>query len=431
MMRAWRAALLLPAAACTVGQLDLSGRACPCVFGYTCDAVTRTCRPDTGDGGLVGTDGGGPGDAGGIADHHDASQTDGSVDTCPNTTTDPLNCGACGHDCLGGVCQNSICEPVVLASGQNVPSAIAVDSTSVYWVNLGTGTNDGAIVKCAIGGCGNSPTVLASGQASPLTLVVSSAGVFWIDSGAGQANEGAVFGCANNGCNNNPTTLASGQNYPTAIAADATNVYWVNSGTYDTTGSQNGSVVRCAASGCNGNPTAIASGLQQPEYLAITGTSALFMGPFAGVEVYECALSGCGNSPTPFASSGFGSAFGLVADGTNAYFWGGTIVARQLAHLSVVECSVGGCDAGPTVLDMPQVLPSGVASDGKTLYMTMGAPPNVMPTAGTLVACAINGCSDTPALLASSQDGPSSVAVDATGIYWADQFGGTIMRLAK
>src|SRR5690348_11683886 len=31
--------------------------------------------------------------------------------TCIDPGSDPQNCGACGHDCLGGGCQGSMCQP--------------------------------------------------------------------------------------------------------------------------------------------------------------------------------------------------------------------------------------------------------------------------------------------------------------------------------
>jgi hypothetical protein len=40
--------------------------------------------------------------------------------TCTNTTTDELNCGSCGHSCLGGGCSGGICQPLLLGT---VPGA--------------------------------------------------------------------------------------------------------------------------------------------------------------------------------------------------------------------------------------------------------------------------------------------------------------------
>src|SRR5580704_16226260 len=52
---------------------------------------------------------------------------------CVDTMTDPHDCGACGHDCLGAICLSGACRPVVLASGQAQPIALVVDATNVYF----------------------------------------------------------------------------------------------------------------------------------------------------------------------------------------------------------------------------------------------------------------------------------------------------------
>lgn len=53
---------------------------------------------------------------------------------CGDLSSDPKNCGVCGHDCLGGACVMAACQAVEIRTTEddNVQS-IAIDSTSIYW----------------------------------------------------------------------------------------------------------------------------------------------------------------------------------------------------------------------------------------------------------------------------------------------------------
>jgi hypothetical protein len=53
--------------------------------------------------------------------------------TCANLDSDPKNCGACGHDCLGGPCVGGFCKPYKLADvTTGYVGTLAVDGNKVY-----------------------------------------------------------------------------------------------------------------------------------------------------------------------------------------------------------------------------------------------------------------------------------------------------------
>src|SRR5262249_11527941 len=59
----------------------------------------------------------------------------GGAPSCDDTQVDPKNCGVCGHDCQGGLCQFGFCRPVTLSDAPFGAYAIAVDETAVYWTD--------------------------------------------------------------------------------------------------------------------------------------------------------------------------------------------------------------------------------------------------------------------------------------------------------
>lgn len=57
------------------------------------------------------------------------------------TLDDPLHCGRCGHNCLGGACVDDRCQPVVLASGLTRATDITVTDDAVFLLGMGSGEN--------------------------------------------------------------------------------------------------------------------------------------------------------------------------------------------------------------------------------------------------------------------------------------------------
>lgn len=66
---------------------------------------------------------------------------------------------------------------MVLASGQDHPTFLAIDGTNAYWANLPLGGN-GTIMTAPLSGAGPVRT-LASGQRSPEFLVIDGTNVYW------------------------------------------------------------------------------------------------------------------------------------------------------------------------------------------------------------------------------------------------------------
>lgn len=181
--------------------------------------------------------------------------------------------------------------PATLASsGRAYPGAIAVDATSVFWVDgpyhvqkivLATGevstldsqgaqgssvaVRDGYVYWTAPGG-GNVSGVMAvavtGGTASNIVpaddayaVAVDATSVYWTTYYAGTVNRASTIG-------DDATVLADGQSTPIAVAVDSAHVYWANKG---------GTIRRISISG--GKALTLAAGQAGPAALAIDGTS--------------------------------------------------------------------------------------------------------------------------------------------------------------
>jgi hypothetical protein len=111
-----------------------------------------------------------------------------------------------------------------LATGRVHPWAVAVDSTSVYWVDRGTQPQSGSVNKVPIGG--TTVTQLAGGQTEPWDLTVDGTYVYWTS----QSNPGTVQAVPIAG--GSVITIAQGLGAPTGIVVDPPPnpqfVYWTN-----------------------------------------------------------------------------------------------------------------------------------------------------------------------------------------------------------
>jgi hypothetical protein len=108
----------------------------------------------------------------------DASSNKDAASACDGSfETDPHNCGACGHDCLGGACMNGVCQSFTIATAQSAPGPVAADDNAVYWwsdTQPTGGPQSGQILMAQRqGGDGGSSILVSSNDTTNVNALVS------------------------------------------------------------------------------------------------------------------------------------------------------------------------------------------------------------------------------------------------------------------
>jgi Domain of unknown function (DUF5050) len=230
-------------------------------------------------------------DAADAADAPDASDTgmDGVADTRPSDVSTESATDAACPPAASGV--------VTLASGLTDPYDLAVGASSVFWSDPAANT----ISSVSLADC--SVTVIASGQDNPVGVTLDSTYVYWTNGDEGDSSGSIVRAPLSGGSSK---TLATGLSSPGMLVNDGTNLYWMA----DLSTSYvlqmpigGGTVQTLASSGYSVNLVVYGSAV----YWADEGDDAVLSVPVGGGSV--STLAGGQSSP-----------FGIATDGTYIYF---------------------------------------------------------------------------------------------------------------
>ncbi|HVW30210.1 MAG TPA: hypothetical protein VHC69_32850 [Polyangiaceae bacterium] len=339
-----------------------------------------------------------------------------------------------------------------LATGQALPSAIAVDGTDVYWFNLGQVTNvgtkdrsyvNGQIAKCAIAGCDGMPAVLAIDvNELPMgaALTADKGNVFW--TAEGNDENPRIFWCSADNCPS-PTSM-----YPALYAAgarslfaDGTNLYWTTTNT---------DLSVCDVTNCRPKTLSALTNTGDTGNLRLIADEATLYW-IRNRDILKCDKAGCGGAASlavpPSTLVQKSQPFDLAVDANYIYWTTWDIsdpsVNGGFGIGQVLRCEKSGCQT-PVVVVSGLLQPAAIATDGTNVYWSETADPSCCSsgdnnscctgaTAGRIAKCAVTGC-DVPTVL-TRQVPAANLVVDAWNIYFtttdANRTTGNVMRIPK
>ncbi len=403
------------------------------------------CVADEPNGSSINVSDGSTGDGSSTGDS--ASNADGSGgctstqtacgSSCVVLDTDKKNCGACGHDCLGGDCGGGKCAAFAVTTGKGDAAtagvqAIASDPNGVYWAAPvisepgAAPSSTSSLYHCApTGDCSVPDIVDRQGEIDQLLTVTSQPSfLFYTDSTDDYALRVATAG-ADGG--DRFSTCASGANpcgfhgLPGAygIASEGTSLYiggnnHLGGGQLDAVAFADGGVKSIASPAAQHAVVAMAFDPTDAQHTYVYVATATGI-----IEVFGTA-----------SSVNTSAAYVLA---TNELSLSQMVLAHGLVFFSnpsggqiqtVNACVASSCTANQTPAIFATFAGSdALTADAKNVYWSAG---------GDILTCPLTGCPTptTPTTLASSPARVRTITNDATAIYWGDDLG-SIYRLAK
>jgi hypothetical protein len=351
----------------------------------------------------------------------DASSSDGAA-TCPGVdlTTDDKNCGACNHDCLGGKCMTSKCQPAKLFSGGISPYALAVDSTNVYFSDI----TAGAVYTMPKNAPAPSTATKIADTPDPLVYDIvadtNGIGVYFSWGSSSSGSKGALEAIAPDG--GNRRALMQDASIARGLSMDNINVFFALS--YFSP-AQVGFIARTAT---NGTPQILSANEPDTDNTHVSG-GYLYWGGESKTTVRSCTTNqpptGCNATLGDFVT-GLNASEALGGNTKNVFISGYDIL---------YQAAKGSTSATGVAQNQPQVY--SIAADDKDIYwLDLGTNPNSFND-GSIRHCPIDAsgavkCTVTDGeVLATSDKNPRVIVMDDKAVYWTVQLEGAVYRLAR
>jgi hypothetical protein len=302
---------------------------------------------------------------------------------CVDTQSDRNNCGACGHDCLGGDCQAGQCQPLQLAQYRRDLLTISVGAQYVYVTDdaqyMGRANKDGSdLTPLALPSFASS--VFLGGHAEE-----DGDRVFYTWNDAANGGFRTAY-CSTSDCDG--TTVPFGSLYSQSFTIDHTNhrVFWIEP-----------TPARFWVASTLGTPSGAA--IPSADLPVTSSTLAYDQG---GVLFWN----GTTLERLPASGGSFGTlstAAGSSAPALNSttVFWsdGSAIVYVPLPN--------GTGDAPNKLVDVASA--SSVVADDTSVYWA---------TSGSLETCLIASCAASRKSLPAAGDSLHQLAIDQRAVYW-------------
>ncbi|HEY1955186.1 MAG TPA: hypothetical protein VGH28_06225, partial [Polyangiaceae bacterium] len=252
---------------------------------------------------------------------------------CVDIATSQSNCGACSHDCGGGMCTLGVCQPSVLEGSLSNP-LFDIDATNFYF------NEDSRVLSCPLAGCKLQPTqiedtqTIVYGSDAAATIMVADGNVFFVSDPIQNTSRPTLHVCSIASCT--PTVLYNAGlmgGFPGGWARGATAAYWfVYRELQDS---------ECTGAGACSNP---------------------------GTTIFNAGITSTIVNPTP-----------IVADATGVYFVHPTTSA-------LMHCPATGACSSPDTLEATTSGVAALAVSGTTLYLLHSGVEGGIPN-GSITTC--------------------------------------------